>query len=92
MPPQVSQPSTNQHYPRNRPKTPPRGIEPLLPGSQPVASKAVTSHAPGVLPECLPDSAQNDPELTAVIRAWPELPEAIRAGIVAMVEAAKRLK
>jgi len=29
-----------------------------------------------------------DPELRVVIAAWPELPEAIRAGIVAMVKAA----
>ena len=37
----------------------------------------------------LEKTAQNDPELAAVIAAWPELPEAIRAGIVAMVRAAK---
>jgi hypothetical protein len=29
-----------------------------------------------------------DPVLTAVIDAWPELPEAIRAGILALVHAA----
>jgi hypothetical protein len=29
-----------------------------------------------------------DPELTAVVAAWPDLPRAIRAGIVAMVGAA----
>jgi hypothetical protein len=29
-----------------------------------------------------------DPELTAVIDAWPVLPEAIRAGILAMIRAA----
>ena len=28
---------------------------------------------------------QNDPDLRAVVSAWPELPEALRAGIVAMV-------
>jgi hypothetical protein len=28
------------------------------------------------------------PDLAAVVDAWPELPEAIRAGIVAMVKAA----
>jgi hypothetical protein len=36
----------------------------------------------------LPDLLQNDPDLGAVIRAWPELPEALRKGIVAMVKAA----
>ncbi len=29
-----------------------------------------------------------DPELLAVVQAWPELPDAVRAGIVAMVRAA----
>ena len=29
-----------------------------------------------------------DPELSFLVDAWPQLPEAIRAGIVAMVEAA----
>jgi len=31
-----------------------------------------------------------DPNLAAVVAAWPELPEAIKAGIVAMVKAAAR--
>ncbi|MGO9601622.1 MAG: hypothetical protein ACLP7Q_26910 [Isosphaeraceae bacterium] len=30
-----------------------------------------------------------DPELAAVVAAWPGLPEAIRAGILAMVKAAR---
>ena len=32
--------------------------------------------------------AQNDPPLRAIIDAWPGLPEAIKAGILAMVQAA----
>ena len=32
----------------------------------------------------------NDPDLAAVIHAWADLPEAVRAGIVAMVRAAGR--
>jgi hypothetical protein len=31
---------------------------------------------------------QNDPDLARLIGAWPTLPEAIRVGILAMVEAA----
>jgi hypothetical protein len=31
-------------------------------------------------------AASNDPGLTAVIEAWDRLPEALRAGIVAMVK------
>jgi hypothetical protein len=30
----------------------------------------------------------DDPDLAAVVAAWPELPAAIKAGIVAMVKAA----
>jgi len=32
--------------------------------------------------------SQNDPDLARLIDAWPRLPEAIRAGILAMIEAA----
>jgi hypothetical protein len=38
----------------------------------------------GALEDPLPD-----PDLAAVVAAWPELPEAIRAGIIAMVKAAR---
>jgi hypothetical protein len=31
-----------------------------------------------------------DPDLASVIETWPSLPEAIRAGILAMVKAAVR--
>ena len=31
----------------------------------------------------------NDPDLAVVIGAWPELPDAVRAGILAMVKASK---
>ena len=31
---------------------------------------------------------EDDPNLSAIVAAWPELPEAIRAGILAMVHAA----
>jgi hypothetical protein len=33
-------------------------------------------------------AAPDDPELAALVAAWPTLPEAIRAGILAMVRAA----
>ena len=32
---------------------------------------------------------RNDPDLVAVVTAWPKLPEAVKAGIVTMVKAAK---
>jgi len=31
----------------------------------------------------------DNPNLAAVVKAWPDLPEAIKAGIVAMVKAAR---
>ena len=34
------------------------------------------------------DNRPTDPELAAVVAAWDQLPEAVRAGIVAMVKAA----
>ena len=35
------------------------------------------------------DTCKTDPDLAAVVEAWPELPEALKAGIVAMVKAAR---
>jgi len=32
--------------------------------------------------------AEKSPDLAAVVEAWPHLPEAVKAGIVAMVKAA----
>jgi hypothetical protein len=31
-----------------------------------------------------------DPQLAAVVKVWPALPEAIKSGIVAMVQAASK--
>jgi len=39
------------------------------------------------LPDSLPDLLRDNPDLGAVIAAWAELPEAVRAGIAAMVRA-----
>jgi hypothetical protein len=36
-----------------------------------------------------PKSAEADPDLAALLDAWPTLPTPIRAGIVAMIRAAK---
>jgi hypothetical protein len=41
------------------------------------------------LPSCLPVFPPNDPDLAAVVTAWPTLPDAIRAGILAMVKVAR---
>ena len=46
--------------------------------------------AGGVLVPCLARSVDVAPELQTVIDVWRELPEAIRVGIIAMVQAAGR--
>ena len=44
--------------------------------------------APAVDPATAGDSEPADPRLARLIDAWPDLPEAVRAGILAMVELA----
>ena len=51
-------------------------------------NKAKTSHRQTLAPSLLHEFLQTDPELAAIVDAWPTLPEAVRAGIVAMVQAA----
>ena len=46
------------------------------------------SATPASNPDTLDGNSPGDPDLAAVVEAWPDLPDAIRAGIVAMVEAA----
>jgi hypothetical protein len=43
---------------------------------------------PSVGPHLATDIRQTDPDLATVVNAWDRLPEAVRAGIVAMVKAA----
>ena len=52
-----------------------------------MGNRGSNAHAPEVTAETAETPA--DPELAAVIDAWPTLPEAVRAGIVAMVGAAR---
>ena len=53
-------------------------------------SKSGNKDAPsgGSIPPATPPAKPADPELAAVIAAWPDLPPALRAGIAAMVKAA----
>ena len=61
--------------------------------SQPTDTAGTSAHpATGttpVLAQCLAQIVENHPDLAALIDAWPTLPDPVRAGIVAMVEAAK---
>jgi len=56
---------------------------------EPQTPQQVTETANSVLPSGLPDSVPIDPDLAAVVEAWPKLPEAIKAGILAMIRAAE---
>jgi hypothetical protein len=38
----------------------------------------------------LHDTCQTDPDLARIVDAWPSLPDAIKAGILAMIEAASK--
>ena len=52
-----------------------------------VSDTAATTYgnADPALTDLLTDFSRKWPDLAAVISAWPDLPEAVRAGIVAMV-------
>jgi hypothetical protein len=84
---------TAKHIPHRRKKgrlratlrVPPRGLEPLInsPGNAAISNVGgAESGAPAT------KSRDVDPDLAALIDAWPSLPEVVRAGIVAMVKAA----
>ena len=47
----------------------------------------VTQTDPENLAQTLSCKMQNDPDLARIMEAWPTLPEALRAGILAMVKA-----
>ena len=68
------------------------GLEPSTYGlkgrcedSQVLDSQALSEHTPGKRTK----KRTKDIELTAIIEAWPTLPEAVQAGIAAMVRATK---
>src|SRR5271166_3787559 len=66
-----------------------RIMRPQVGSSKVFASNNLRQTAP-VLAHYLPtDTCKTDPDLAAVVAAWPHLPEAIKAGIVAMVKAAE---
>ena len=72
----------------------PLGLEPktyglkVRPAVPPTPDAANTSgDADSVLADCLAFLAEKMPDLAAVIEAWPTLPDPIRTGILAMVQA-----
>jgi len=64
---------------------PPRGLEAPANSLGNTANPAPGGAKSGAL---IPKKPATDPALAALIDAWPTLPEAIRAGILAMVRAA----
>jgi hypothetical protein len=52
--------------------------------------KEVTATGPETLAYSLARETQIDLDLVRLIDAWPTLPEALRAGILAMIDAARK--
>ena len=50
----------------------------------------LTSSGPETLAQTLSRETKTDPDLACLVEGWPALPEALRAGIVAMVNAASK--
>ncbi len=50
--------------------------------------QATDTPADALAPLLPTDNSKTDPDLAAVVDAWPTLPEALKAGILAMVKAA----
>src|SRR5262249_51830138 len=70
-------------------RTPDRRIRnPLRSCRKDKSSNDVTESDPKSLAQTLAHELQNCPDLARVVAAWPALPAAIRAGILAMIEAA----
>ena len=55
--------------------------------TQPFARIDTSENAPRVLAFCLAFLNQKSPDLALLVERWDDLPEAVRAGIVAMVKA-----
>lgn len=73
---------------RRKTKVPPVGLEPTGSITQIESEKKVVAIAIIPLAHPLARETPIDPDLARLIDAWPTLPDAMRAGIVAMVRAA----
>jgi hypothetical protein len=66
---------------------PPVGLEPTDPNLQGIPEKQLTPTPENPLAHPLAREIETCPDLARLIHAWPTLPDAIRAGILAMVDA-----
>ena len=66
------------------------GLEPRTNIAQVETDRSVTATSENPLAHTLARETQIDPDLGRLIDAWRKLPEAIRAGILAMVAAAQK--
>jgi hypothetical protein len=66
----------------------PTGIEPVTALSEPPNQQGLTSKPENTLAHSLAREVEKDPDLAMVVERWDILPNAVRAGIVAMVKAA----
>jgi hypothetical protein len=63
------------------------GIEPAPLSAEGLVYEAVTQSASETLAQTLACETQLDADLARLVDAWPTLPDALRAGIVAMARA-----
>ena len=61
---------------------------PLSVSPNSIAAQEVTTSQPDPLAHSLAREIEKHPDLHRVLDAWPTLPEALRAGILAMIDAA----
>jgi hypothetical protein len=65
-----------------------RTSNPAIDCHKSLTSQQLAENQEGVLPSCLPKTAENGPDLRAVVEAWPSLSDPMKRAILALVNAA----
>jgi hypothetical protein len=65
-------------------------MSPRTSGRKDLLREDIASHQQSLVPTARPQSAELPSDLAIVVAAWSDLPDAIRAGIVAMIEGCRR--
>jgi hypothetical protein len=68
----------------------PRGFEPLNNNSKVPVNKTLTKNSNPVLSTSLDKIVQKYPDLSQLVKAWPELPEDTKTAIKALIESSGR--